>query len=196
MDDKKEGTNTTYKHERSRPIPFFLAAVSVCDIQAFTENRFAKKGTDRKPRDRQKGSHIRGILMLSMHQKTNKQTNNQTNKTYNKFSTIKWKKQQHKNSVKLSQCMHRSRNQMTKPGEAHSWIMLESVGHSTRCLIVKLFLYVSISWNIFTWLYCMFNVIISTAAFIREQERTLAATTATKSHLLIYRLPVRAENLI
>lgn len=27
-----------------RPIPFFLAAVSVCDIQAFTENRFAKKG--------------------------------------------------------------------------------------------------------------------------------------------------------
>lgn len=48
-------TNKLRKHdERSRPIPFLLAAVSVCDIQAFTENRFAKKGqtenqeTDRK----------------------------------------------------------------------------------------------------------------------------------------------------
>lgn len=37
--------------ERSRPIPFLLAAVSVCDIQAFTENRFAKKGADRKNKE-------------------------------------------------------------------------------------------------------------------------------------------------
>lgn len=29
-------------------IPFLLAAVSVCDIQAFTENRFAKKQKERK----------------------------------------------------------------------------------------------------------------------------------------------------
>lgn len=45
------GSDTTdklRKHDRrSRPIPFFLAAVSVCDIQTFTENRFAKKGADR-----------------------------------------------------------------------------------------------------------------------------------------------------
>lgn len=39
---------------RSRPIPFLLAAVSVCDIQAFTENRFAKKGADRKNKETDK----------------------------------------------------------------------------------------------------------------------------------------------
>lgn len=107
MDGKREqhGSDRTYKQERSRPIPFFLAAVSVCDIQAFTENRFAKKGADRKPRDTQKGSHIRGILMLNMHQKMKKKSNTKT------------------------QSVHRSR----KPGEdTHSWVMLRSAGHSTQ----------------------------------------------------------------
>ena len=89
------------------------------------------------------------------------------------------KKNNNKNSVKLSQCMHRSTNQKTKPGEAHSWIMLESVGHSTHCLIVKLF------------------PSPGTESLLQHssQRKTLAATTATKSQLLIYRLPVRAENL-
>lgn len=36
--------HTEQTRGRSRPIPFFLAAVSVCDIQAFTENWFAKRG--------------------------------------------------------------------------------------------------------------------------------------------------------
>lgn len=70
VNTKEQNGSDKYKlrkyDERGRPIPFFLAAVSVCDIQAFTENRFAKKGADRKSRDRQKGSHIRGILMYSM----------------------------------------------------------------------------------------------------------------------------------
>lgn len=65
VDGKKKeqsGSDTTNKlrryDERSRPIPFFLAAVSVCDIQAFTENRFAKKGGRQKiKRQTERQSH-------------------------------------------------------------------------------------------------------------------------------------------
>lgn len=67
---EQNGSDTTYKmrkyDERSRPIPFFLAAVSVCDIQAFTENRFAKKGQTENQKTDRKACHIRGILMYSM----------------------------------------------------------------------------------------------------------------------------------
>lgn len=47
---KMETSGKKIKHTGNklrRPIPFFLAAVSVCDIQALTENRFAKKGADK-----------------------------------------------------------------------------------------------------------------------------------------------------
>lgn len=67
--------------ERSRPIPFLLAAVSVCDIQAFTEHRFAKKEqTEKTERQTERLSH-KGRLMLIMHQK---QTLENKNKNTNK----------------------------------------------------------------------------------------------------------------
>lgn len=43
----KKITQTTTQKLRN-PIPFLLAAVSICDIQALTENRFAKKGAEKK----------------------------------------------------------------------------------------------------------------------------------------------------
>lgn len=50
---KDGGDGTGDGGRRSRLIPFLLAAVSVCDIQAFTENRFAKRGqTENRETDR------------------------------------------------------------------------------------------------------------------------------------------------
>lgn len=68
INKEQNGSDTTNKlrryDERSRPIPFLLAAVSVCDIQAFTENRFAKRRGQTE--NQETDSHVRGILMHSM----------------------------------------------------------------------------------------------------------------------------------
>lgn len=71
--EEGEGTEWIWHDGRSRPIPFLLAAVSVCDIQAFTENRFAKEGqTENQETDR--GGHIRGIEHTACRSVRTKQT--------------------------------------------------------------------------------------------------------------------------
>lgn len=112
LNQRTRQTEEVNRDKVSRPIPFLLAAVSVCDIQAFTENWFAKKGADRKSRDRQRGSHIRGILLYSMQQSNSKQT--KASMHFNHQET----EEQHKEKTGH---MHRFRNQKTQ-----SRIMLES----------------------------------------------------------------------
>lgn len=43
---------------RSSAVPFLLAAVSVCDIQAFTENGFAKKNKKKTQKRRKENEEI------------------------------------------------------------------------------------------------------------------------------------------